>query len=121
MRGGAVKLIGKRLLDSVLRPGEVKDLTALANILLQNEQQEIQRAWLTLARDKYHFKASQAALKVLPLVDEMSQEAEERELARIEKIKRTLFGDEVDKIQEPGRTPNAQWGRETIQNLDAFD
>ncbi|MDB6022677.1 MAG: hypothetical protein JWQ04_2534, partial [Pedosphaera sp.] len=50
LRGGAVKLIGKRLLDSVLRPGEVKDLTALANILLQNEQQEIQRAWLTLAR-----------------------------------------------------------------------
>lgn len=121
LRNGAVKLIGKRLLDSTLKPGDVKELSKLANILMTNEQQEIQRAWLELSREKYRFKASKAAIQAVPLLNDYAQEEEQRELARIEMIKRKLFGDMVDYIEEPGRVPNAVWGKDISQAMDSFD
>ncbi len=43
LRGGAVKMIGKRLIDAALKPGEIKELATLANLMLMSEQHEIQR------------------------------------------------------------------------------
>ena len=92
LRDAALKLIGKKLLDCTLQRGTPRELPALANLLLCSEQHEIQHAWLALAREKFEFKAAKAALKALPLVNEMNQEDEARETARIEKIKLALFG-----------------------------
>ena len=99
VRTASFKLIGKRLLDSALHDSvENKELSSLASILLLHEQQEIQRGWLRLAQEKYQYRAAEAALKAAPTVTELDKENEERELARIDHVKRALFGKELDKV-----------------------
>jgi len=98
-RGAAVRIIGKKLMDCALKPGPAKELPTLATLILQSEQHEIQREWLALARERFEFKASKAALKVLPLLDEMNRDDEAREIARIETIKRKIFGNLVDGME----------------------
>jgi len=95
LRGAALKLVGKKLLDCALQRGVAKELPSLANLLLLSEQHELQREWLALARERFQFKASKAVLKALPLRDEFNRDEEARETERIEMIKRQLFGDEL--------------------------
>ncbi|HWF17668.1 MAG TPA: hypothetical protein VG754_00280, partial [Verrucomicrobiae bacterium] len=78
-----------------------KQLVQLANILLQHGQQEIQRNWFRLAREKFKFKASEEVLKVLPMAEQIKQEDMQREKARIQDIMLKLYGkDLLDEIIE---------------------
>ena len=100
LRGAALKLVGKKLIDCALQRGVAKELPTLTQLLLSSAQQELQREWLALARERFEFKASKAALKALPLVDEFNRDEEERETARVERIKHQLFGSLLDKVIE---------------------
>ena len=95
LRGAALKLVGKKLLDCALQRGVAKELPALTNLLLLSAQQELQREWLALARERFEFKAAKAALKALPLQDEFARQEDAFEDARIDAIKRKLFGKEL--------------------------
>jgi len=95
LRSAALKMIGKKLIDCSLEPGTVKELYGLTNLMLQSGQQEIQRQWLALARERFEFKASTAVLKALPLANEMKAEENAREDARMNAIKQKLFGREL--------------------------
>ncbi len=93
LRGGAVKMIGKRLIDAALNPGEIKELATLANLMLMSEQHEIQREWVSLARERFQFSAVEAARKIQDLVEQQNEEDMAREMARIDAAQRRLFGD----------------------------
>jgi hypothetical protein len=69
----------------------VKELATLGRVLTQSEEREIQRGRLALAREKFEFKAAKAALKQLPLLDQMTQEDQEREDARMDAIRLAIF------------------------------
>ena len=69
----------------------------MGKLLLQSQERDIQQERATLAREKYEFKA---AIKAAPQLASYEREEEERDLARIEKIKLFLFGREVDFIEK---------------------
>jgi hypothetical protein len=96
LRAGNLKLILTRFQEKVVEEAEVKEVAAFGRLMLQSEEREIQRERVALARERFEFKAAQAALKALPLADEMKAEDEERELERIELIKQRLFGSELE-------------------------
>jgi Arc/MetJ family transcription regulator len=97
MRSSAMKVVGMRLLENAMVRGDVKELATLGRVLTQSEEREIQRGRLALAREKFEFKAAKAALKQLPSLDQMKQEDEAREDARIDAIRLAIFGkDPVD-------------------------
>jgi hypothetical protein len=100
LRGAALKMIGKKLIDCSVEPGVAKELYGLTNLMLQSGQQEIQREWLALARERFEFKASTAVLKALPLANEMKAEEHARETARMNAIKQKLFGRELPYMLE---------------------
>jgi hypothetical protein len=95
LRDSSLKLIGCRLLESTMEGGKVGEIVALARVLLENDQREIQRERLELAREQFHFNAAEAALAELPHVGEMTAEDMEREKARVDGIIRRLFGKEL--------------------------
>jgi len=102
LRSASRKLITARLLEKTMENAGASELHALARLILQSEDREIQRERVALARDRFQFKASQAALKVLPMLDEMTQEQEAMELARIEKIKLAIFGSKpLSEVNDP--------------------
>ena len=92
LRSSSFKLIGKRLLETTLAKGSVNELAALGRLLLEQEEREIERGRLELAREKFQFKAAEAALAQLPKLNELSREDDERAEARLAEIKDTLFG-----------------------------
>ena len=95
LRQSNLKLLLARLQEKILEGADVKEVAALGRLMLQSEEREIQRERALLARQRFEFKAAQAALKALPLADELKAEDEERELERIELIQRRIFGDEL--------------------------
>ena len=114
----ALKMVGQRLMESAVKPISAKELIALTKVLLVSQQQEIQFGWQELSRERFEFKASKAALKAAPLLKEMDQQDEERELARIEQIKYGLFGKQWDKIRRPAPLP-AAGEQQTVQPNNA--
>jgi hypothetical protein len=100
LRSASRKLISARLLEKAMEHADTGELCKLGRLMLQTEDREIQRDRADLARERFQFKASQAALKVLPMLDEMNQEEEAREIARVEKIKLRLFGSRLLKMIE---------------------
>jgi hypothetical protein len=99
LRVSSMKLIATRLLEKAARDADTNDIYALGRLILQSQEREIQNRRVSLARDRFEFKASEAALKILPHLEEMNREDEARELARIEDIKRKLFGKEIEGIE----------------------
>ena len=95
LRSSSMKLIVARLLDKAMTRGDLKEISALGRLMLMHEEREIQRDRVDLSRERFQFKMSKAALEALPLLDEMSKDDEERELARIEAIKQKIFGREL--------------------------
>jgi len=67
-------------------------LTAVGRLLSESEWTEIQRLRLALARERFEFRSSKAALEQLSKLEEMDQEDMEREEARVQAIKLRLFG-----------------------------
>ncbi len=92
LRASAMKVLSMQLLERAVERGEVKDLALLGRVLTQSEEREIQRGRLALAREKFEFKAAKAALTQLSLLDQIKQEDEAREEARVEAIKLSIFG-----------------------------
>ena len=100
LRTSAMKLMGMRVLENVMARGDVKELAVLGRVLTQTEEREIQRSRLALAREKFEFKASKAALKQFRLLNQMTQEDEAREDAKIDTIRLEIFGkDPVDEVE----------------------
>jgi hypothetical protein len=99
LRLSALKMIGKRLLEIAMDDGEVAELAALGRLLTESEEREIQRGRLELARERFEFRAAEAALAEMPRLEGMKAEDLEREQARILAIKQRLFG---------GAKPNGQ-------------
>jgi hypothetical protein len=100
LRKTSLQLIGVRLLQKAMEHHDVKELCAMGKLLLQSQERDIQQERATLAREKYEFKAAKAAIKAAPQLASYDQEEERRDLARIEVIKRVLFGREVDFIEK---------------------
>lgn len=92
LRASAMKMIGKHLMEKSADCGDVKGLATLGRVLTQNEDREIQRGRLALARERFQFNAAKAALAQLALLDQLSKEDEAREDARMEAIKLGIFG-----------------------------
>jgi len=92
LRSSALKVIGKRLFEKAIDGCDVKALAVLGRLMSEGEKREIQRARLALARERFEFSAAEAALAELPHVEEMTEEEVRLENARIEAIKRRLFG-----------------------------
>jgi hypothetical protein len=103
LRSSAMKVIGMQLLDKAMERGDVKDLATLGRVLTQSEEREIQRGRLALARERFQFKATKAALKLMPLLNQMKQEDQEREDTRMDEICLAIFGD--DPNDPPSVTP----------------
>ncbi len=101
MRASAMKVLSMQLLEKAVERGEVKDLALLGRVLTQSEEREIQRGRLALAREKFEYKASKAALTQLTLLDKIRQEEEAREEARIQEIKLSVFGKPPAWYKEP--------------------
>lgn len=94
LRTSAMKLMGMRVLENVMARGDVKELAVLGRVLTQTEEREIQRSRLALARKKFEFNSAKAALKQLKLMDQMTQEDQEREDARIDAIRLAIYGED---------------------------
>ena len=92
MRASAMKVLAMRLLEKVISCGDVKELAAVGRVLLGIEEREIQRSRVELAREKFEFRASKAALEQLPHVNKMQVEEEDREKARMKGIGLSIFG-----------------------------
>jgi hypothetical protein len=96
MRSSSMKLVVARFLEQAAQKADSRDIYALGRLVLQSQERQIQLQRVSLARERFQFKASEAALKILPHLDEMTREEEAHELARIEEIKRKLFGKEME-------------------------
>jgi hypothetical protein len=99
MRSSTMKLVTARFLELAAGKADTRDIYTLGRLALQSQEREIQLQRIALARERFEFKASEAALKILPHLEEMNREDEARELARIEDIKRKLFGKEIEGIE----------------------
>lgn len=98
LRSSSMQVIATRLLQKAMDKAEVKEITALGRIVLEAEEREIQRQRTALARDRFEFNASKAALAALPLAGQISRNQLAIEQEQIELIKRRLFGDQLDYV-----------------------
>jgi hypothetical protein len=92
LRSSAWKMIGVRLLERTLRRGNVKELAMLGRLMSESEWREIQRGRLDLAREKFEFNATKAALDQTEKVEDTDRDEQEREELKAGKISRNLFG-----------------------------
>lgn len=106
VRDSSMTMISVRLLQKAMSDkASVKDLATLGRVILQSQERQIQEKRVDLARERFQFKAAQAALEVLPMAGQLKKEDMERERARMEAVRRQLFRKELDHIIE--RTPAA--------------
>jgi hypothetical protein len=92
LRSSGMKLIVVRLLGKAMDRGDVREVAALGQLMIRDEEREIQRDRVTLARDRFEFKAVKAALKAVPLLGQINQTGDEEEAVRAEAVRRALFG-----------------------------
>ena len=111
LRGAAMKIIGKRLLEEAMEGGEAKELARLGRIMLASQEREIQNGRLALARERFEFNAAKAALAELPNLKQMNQEDAAREKERVQAIRRWLFGNRTPIVRPaPEKEANAEKG-----------
>jgi hypothetical protein len=112
-RSAAMKLMGQLLLRQVREmPGEVKEWSALAKLMLWHEDIELRRQLkteenalrrenLAFAKERFQFNVVRQAEKALPQLQELARARQDPKLEeyeenkRINAIKRAIFGDEV--------------------------
>jgi hypothetical protein len=99
LRSSSMKLIAGRLLEKAMERGDLKEISVLGRLMLLHEEREIERERVNLSRERFQFRVSKASLAALPLLDELTGADEERELARIEAIKRKIFGKETEGLE----------------------
>jgi len=97
-RKSAMQVVNLRFLQKSMANAPVRDVWALGKLALEAEGREIQRERMALAREKFEFNASEAAMRALPLVDQFKQEDMEREEARMAYLRRQLFGNLADQV-----------------------
>ena len=112
-RSASMKLMGQLLLRQVRdTPGEVKEWSALAKLMLwhedielrrqlKQEENEIRRENLAFARERFHFNVVRRAEKALPQLQELAEARKDPKLEeyeenkRINAVKRAIFGEEM--------------------------
>jgi len=87
-----MKISATRLLERAIENGDVREISVYGRLLMQGQTRELQRMKAELEQKRHEFQASQAALKLLPFLDEFTKDDEEREKARIAMVRRILFG-----------------------------
>ncbi len=102
LKSSAMKVVGMRLLENVMARGDVKELATLGRVLTQNEEKEIQRGRLALAREKFEFNSAKEVLKKMPLLEKMTQEDQEREDARMDAVRLAIFGTPPPGFEDEG-------------------
>ena len=90
-----LKVVAMQFFEKAMSRGDVKELTALGRLVSENEQREIQKGRLALARERFEFRAAKAALAQMPLMNRMRAEEDAREDARILAVKRGIYGEEM--------------------------
>jgi hypothetical protein len=95
LRAAAMELIATRLLQKAMDHADPKDLNALGRLVLEAEEKELRRERGRLLREKFEFKASKAALKLLPMAAKMREDELEAEDKRIKDIQWKLFGKQL--------------------------
>ena len=101
VRRSSMTLIGVRFLQkATTQKASIKDLATLGRIVLDSQERQIQQDRVDLARERFQFKAAQAALEALPLAEKMRKEDHEREKERVDAMRRHIFRKELDKIYE---------------------
>jgi hypothetical protein len=104
IRDAALKVIAKRLLERSMDDGDPKELTALGKLLADAEKRDLQRQRLKLAREKFEFNAARAALKQLPLMNELKEDELDREDDRMQAMRMRLC---------EGKVPNDPYFKKT--------
>ena len=99
-RSASMKLMGQLLLRQVREtPGEVKEWSALAKLMLwsedielrrqlKKEENEIRRENLAFAKERFHFNVVRRAEKVLPELQELAEARKDPKLKEYEENKR---------------------------------
>ncbi len=114
-RSAAMKLVGQLFLRQVRdTPGEVKEWSALAKLMLwqedlelrrqlKQEENEMRRENLAFAKERFHFNVVRRAEKVLPQLQELAEARKDPKLReyeegkRLNAIIRNLFGSQMPK------------------------
>jgi hypothetical protein len=96
MRAAAVKLVAKTTLKLACeRPDQLKELEALAKILLLSEDNDIRRGRLKLEEQQFHYEAASAASEEIPhlasLLLEIQDDEELTAEAKMDKVHALLF------------------------------
>jgi hypothetical protein len=101
VRRSSMTMIGVRLFQKTTSPkASVKELATLGRIVLDSQERQIQQDRVDLARERFQFKAAQAAMEALPLAEKMRKEDHDREQERVDAMRRHIFRKELDKIYE---------------------
>jgi hypothetical protein len=95
LRDSVRRVLSKRYFDLATTGENVGELAVLGRLLSQSEEREIRRLRLAFARERWQFRTAKQALKLLPMLNEMSKEDEERDNARIQAVRVRLFGPKV--------------------------
>jgi hypothetical protein len=95
MSKAGMKVLAMMFLEKAMARGDVRDLVALGRLISQNEEREIQRGRLELARERFQFNAAREAMKHLPLANKFKQEEHAREEARVKLMTEAIFGREA--------------------------
>jgi hypothetical protein len=98
MRAAALKLIAKTALKIAWeRPDRLRDLEALAKILLFSEDNDIRRRHLKLKQQQFHYNAARAAGEEIPRLAGLLLQIEDDDSldpeAKLEKVRELLFPD----------------------------
>ena len=96
MRAAAIKLVAKTTLKLACeRPEQLKELEALAKILLFSEDNDIRRERLKLEAEYFHYEAAFAASEELPHLASLLLKIEDDEVlnedAKMDKVHALLF------------------------------
>jgi hypothetical protein len=106
LRTSAWKVVGKQFLEKAMEGCDIKELRTLGRLMADSEEREIRCRRLALAREKFQFRAAKAVWKHMPMLNQMAQEDEAREDARIDAIRLAIFGrDPVDEYPVANKDP----------------
>jgi hypothetical protein len=148
LRRAGMKVMGRHFLKQVTQsPDKAKEWGPLAKLLLRNEENEwrrklqgeenvIRRAYLDLARERFHYQAMEEAMKALPQLKELEESMKDPEVTKFEAnkkmndLRRQMFGDAIPELKpenaeeeahpeiieqryrEARRRQNEQWAKE---------
>jgi hypothetical protein len=101
LKASAMKLLGMQLLEKAIMRDDVREIAVIGRVLTQTEDREIQRDRLVLAREKFEYKATKAALKTAPLLNKIARNKQAREDAEVDEARLAIFGKPPPGYEDP--------------------